>query len=524
MMLMPNIQETESIFVKNAVSSTKACVFLRAEGLKKAFGGQVVLDCVDLELCQGEVVLLRGENGSGKTTLLNILTGNLEPDAGVIHYSADNTPRTYYFPRRWWQKLNPFDHFTPEFVAREGVGRTWQDVRLFGSQSLRNNIAVATPGHPGENPLRAMFTPGISAKMEKKINEDAEALLSQLGLSGREDSSADKISLGQSKRVAIARAVTAGAKILFLDEPLAGLDRQGITDVHALLGNLVHDHDITLVIIEHIFNQKYLQDLVNADWLLVGGRLQRNGAKQKTSNLKNKINQPGSQRPDWFQLLAGDDAEIIDEPLPHGALLTRIRRHDYFKESASPVLEIDGLVVKRGPRVVIGHNEEGCENGFDLTIYGGEICLLQAPNGWGKSTLLETITGIIKQNGGRIILDGLPLNELSVWDRVRRGVIALPANHNIFPALKARESFQLAGFLNNTEQVRFSEQICASLSGGQKQKVALITTSRTEKKRLALFDEPFSMLDSVAVTESIYLLLPKNGEGSLILIPSTVHY
>ena len=90
----------------------QAPVMLRAEGLKKRFGGQVVLDGVDLELRRGEVVLLRGENGSGKTTLLNILTGNLEPDAGTIHYLADDSPRSYHFPRRWWQELNPFDHFT----------------------------------------------------------------------------------------------------------------------------------------------------------------------------------------------------------------------------------------------------------------------------------------------------------------------------------------------------------------------------------------------------------------------------
>src|SRR3712207_1248084 len=109
---------------------------LEAEGLFKAFGGQIVLNRVDLELRQGEVVLLRGENGSGKTTLLNILPGNLEPDVGTIRYYADGTPRSYRFPRRWWQELNPFDHFTPEFVAREGIGRTWQEVRLFGTQSL----------------------------------------------------------------------------------------------------------------------------------------------------------------------------------------------------------------------------------------------------------------------------------------------------------------------------------------------------------------------------------------------------
>src|ERR1051325_538880 len=115
-------------------------VQLRASRLQKAFGGQVILDSVDLDLKQGEVVLLRGENGSGKTTLLNILTGNLEPDSGSVQFLADSTPRDYSFPRAWWQKLNPFDHFTPESVAQEGIGRTWQDVRLFGAQSLHDNL------------------------------------------------------------------------------------------------------------------------------------------------------------------------------------------------------------------------------------------------------------------------------------------------------------------------------------------------------------------------------------------------
>src|SRR5712671_2592080 len=76
-------------------------VVLQARGLHKAFGGHVVLKDVELTLRQGEVVLLRGENGSGKTTLLNILTGNLEPDAGVIDYVVNGTPRSYAFPRRW---------------------------------------------------------------------------------------------------------------------------------------------------------------------------------------------------------------------------------------------------------------------------------------------------------------------------------------------------------------------------------------------------------------------------------------
>src|ERR1039458_9930056 len=142
---------------------------LRALGIRKCFGRNVVLDGVDVELHKGEVVLLVGENGSGKTTLLNILTGNLEPDAGTIQYLADNTPRAYEFPRPWWRDLNPWDHFRPEFVALEGIGRTWQDVRLFATQSVLDNIAVASTVQPGENPLAVLINTRGTRRSEREV-------------------------------------------------------------------------------------------------------------------------------------------------------------------------------------------------------------------------------------------------------------------------------------------------------------------------------------------------------------------
>jgi ABC-type branched-subunit amino acid transport system ATPase component len=320
---------------REALAVSGPPVLLRAEGLKKGFGGHVVLDGLDLELRQGEVVLLRGENGSGKTTLLNVLTGNLEPDAGAIHYLVDGTPLIYRFPRRWWQALNPFDHFAPEFVAREGVGRTWQDIRLFGSQTLRENIAGAALGRFGHNPALALFAPPSRRRREVAVAREADAVLARLGLMGREESSADKISVGQSKRVAIARAVAAGARILFLDEPLAGLDRRGINDVLELLGSLVGEQDITLVIVEHVFNQTHLQGLVTTDWLLAGGTIKRADctAGKDNSAVDFQVTSTDSlaQHPAWFGLVAGEGATVLDEPLPRGALLTRVRRPGVFQ-------------------------------------------------------------------------------------------------------------------------------------------------------------------------------------------------
>src|SRR3990172_6371399 len=130
-------------------------VVLSVRGLRKAFGGQVVLDDISLDLRQGEVILLKGENGSGKTTLLNILTGNLEPDIGNINVSINGSKETFKFPKPWWMELNPFDHFTPERLAWEGVGRLWQDIRLFPTMTTLDNVAIATPRQKGENTLMA---------------------------------------------------------------------------------------------------------------------------------------------------------------------------------------------------------------------------------------------------------------------------------------------------------------------------------------------------------------------------------
>ncbi len=503
-------------FVSKYTESKSAPVLLRAEALCKAFGGQVVLNKVDVEMRQGEVVLLRGENGSGKTTLLNILTGNLDPDAGEIHYLADSNPRVYRFPRSWWQELNPFGHFTPEFVARKSIGRTWQDVRLFGSQSLRDNLAVATPGHSGENPLLALFAPNRVAERESEINQAADTMLARLGLAGREDSSADKISLGQSKRVAIARAVLAGAKILFLDEPLAGLDRQGIDDVLALLQSLVSEQRVTLVIVEHLFNQTYLQGLVTTDWLLENGVITVSVSKPHVH-----ISSSGDDRPAWFSLLAGENTEIIDEQLPRGAMLTRIRRPGFFLKQAEPVLEVKNLVVKREHRVVVGFDGQGNHTGLSFTLYEGERVVLQAPNGWGKSTFLYAASGLLPVHQGVIKLFGIQIENLPPWERLSAGMSVLQSDNTGFKNLTVSESINLAYKFNHIIiplSFDFSlQRKISSLSGGERQILMLATLP---KANFMMYDEPFIALDKNNFIK-YYSNLPINTESTeLILLPT----
>ncbi len=469
---------------------------------------------------------MRGENGSGKTTLLNILTGNLEPDVGIIDYLNRGKRRCYRFPRHWWQELNPLDHFAPEYVARAGLGRTWQDVRLFNSQSLRDNVAVAIPHQTGENPVFALFAHRIVRRRESHIRSEADLLLARLGLTQLRDASGDKVSLGQAKRVAIARAVAAGARILFLDEPLAGLDRQGIKDVLSLLELLVSDYSVTLVMVEHVSNQPHLHGLISTDWLLSEGRVYRNERNENHSVPAVCCDATsaalGPSQPAWLSRLVAGDCEVISEQLARGAILTRIRRPDRCHGSPQPALEVRGLVVNRGSRIVVGLDEHGKSSGFDLTLNTGETCILQAPNGWGKSTLLAAIAGLIPCETGTILLGSASLDRLPVWDRVDRGLRFLPSGGSVFSSLRVRDAMKLAAASSiSAETCSLSYRLCGSLSGGERQSIGLKGMLAPSKSPFVLMlDEPFSALDDINMQRIIEGLSAASLRSTLIVVPT----
>lgn len=488
-------------------------VVLRTHGLRKAFGGHRVLDEASLELRRGEVVLLRGDNGSGKTTLLNMLTGSLEPDAGTIEVFADNVVERFSFPRPWWARLNPFDHFSPERMAQECVARTWQEIRLFGTLDLCANLAVAIPGQAGENPALALLRRPKMHGQEQVNRESARVALAELGLGGREESSADMVSLGQAKRVAIARAVLGGAKILFLDEPLAGLDREGIGQVLKLLEALARDDQITLVIVEHVFHIPRLLEMVNTVWTLAAGKLR----VEDPARVREEFRHPGRDELRlWLTQLAGPGGTIVDRPLDGGATLTTVVPSGPTGKS---VLEVEGLVVHRGSRPVVGRNAGENGPGLSFVLHEGELGFLQAPNGWGKTTLLEAIAGLVPVTAGTVRLFGHPVLSLPPWERARRGLSSLQARNHTFPSLTVQETLRLA----NVHPVpptleHFRSRQTSALSGGERQRLALACAIKPNSPGLTLLDEPFGMLDQPGIHEAQQGITPNMG-ACLLAMP-----
>jgi ABC-type branched-subunit amino acid transport system ATPase component len=495
-------------------------VLLSATGIRKAFGGHLILDNVSLNLHAGEVVVLRGNNGSGKTTLLNILTGNIEPDSGMIQLFTNGTNETFVFPKRWWQNLIPFDHFTPERIARKSVGRTWQDIRLFQTQSLRDNIAVAVPNQLGENPLWSIFRRSAVLKQEKDVLSLSKALIADLGLDGRESSSGDRVSLGQSKRVAIGRSIRAGARILFLDEPLAGLDAAGTAEILDLLRKIASKGGVTLVLVEHVLNLPHILNLATTLWTLSDKKVVVESADKSKAEIRTTATKDISRHVLGLNGLVADN-NVSRQELLGGAILAHFRSQSV--EPSDAVLEVKDLVVYRGKRLVIGkRSADGETQGLTFSLYKGDIAVLQAPNGWGKTTLLEAIAGLTPISRGSIRLLGKPINKLLPWERVAIGLALLQARNNAFSELTVEEVLRLSNIAHPPPEVtHLLARRMSDLSGGERQKVS-IACALAQPSVVLMLDEPFSALDTTGLSKFWEAIKAKQSVASLVALPSAV--
>lgn len=491
-------------------------VVLSARGLHKSFGGNIVLDGIDLELYQGEVVLLRGANGSGKTTLLNIISGALEPDFGSITLNTNGKMLSVRFPSPWLQRLLPEGPFSVESFAAAGVGRCWQDVRLFSSLTLSDNIAVATPGHIGENPLSVLLRPRASRRVEAQAVEVAQKALLRQGLGGRESSSADRVSLGQAKRVALEQRVRAGARVLLLDEPLAGLDEAGIAEVLATLRRLVDEDQVTLVLVEHVLNIPKISSLANTVWTIENGQLQtQENCETDPLSIEKKLH--SEDLTSWLMSVAGSSRQLLHQELPHGASLLKAVPLEYPRDAHT--IEVREVVAQRGRRVVLGQlGPNSDSSGISFTLRQGELALLLAPNGWGKTTLLEVIAGSLRPTAGSICLNGQDLKGIPEWRRRHLGISLLQSRAHYFTGLSVRESLKISDVTERCMDISalLSKRV-SELSGGERQKLAICCALGKQGFSVALLDEPFSALDGDSVMALKQQLVRKLEECAVLL-------
>jgi branched-chain amino acid transport system permease protein len=206
---------------------------LEVRQISKSFGGVRAVRDLTLQLREGEITALVGPNGAGKSTVFNLVTGELRPDSGsVILNGRDITG---------WQ---------PNRVARAGMVRSFQDLRVFSSLTPIENVMMAGLHHPGENPI-ALYTRFVSVvRRDRQIATEAADWLDFVGVDPLSRVSISALSFAQQKQVAFARALATGAKILLLDEPLSGIEGRAADDMIALIERM-RSLGHTICIVEH---------------------------------------------------------------------------------------------------------------------------------------------------------------------------------------------------------------------------------------------------------------------------------
>jgi ABC-type branched-subunit amino acid transport system ATPase component len=206
---------------------------LETRAVSKHFGGIRALQNLSLSLPEGTITGLIGPNGAGKTTLFNVITGFLQPDTGSVHYRG-----------REITELPPYR------VARLGIARSFQDLRLFQRMTVLDNVLVARPGQVGERLARAIFGGGGLGRDEALHLEAALGALDFVQLLGKLDELAENLSFAEQKLLALARLLATEADLILLDEPTSGL---APTTVGAMLGLIrqLPARGRTVCIIEH---------------------------------------------------------------------------------------------------------------------------------------------------------------------------------------------------------------------------------------------------------------------------------
>ncbi|HEX5467061.1 MAG TPA: ABC transporter ATP-binding protein [Candidatus Limnocylindrales bacterium] len=288
-----------------AAATTDGLV-LEAKGVSKRFGGLVAVNGVDFDIPSGSIVSLIGPNGAGKTTFFNVIAGLAEPSAGSVSFLGRRMiargERSWAEPIVWvlpsvillvlgwlaeqigldivfdvtvplalvvlivmlllaiarpvWyersiNRLGIFKSARPNDMVAAGIGRTFQNIRLFGSMSALDNVMVGMHTRLHANLLDAALRLGSQRAEESAAHQKAQRWLAFVGLKGLENEVAHNLSYGDQRRLEIARALASDPKLLLLDEPTAGMNPSETVQMTSLFGRIRSELSLTILLIEH---------------------------------------------------------------------------------------------------------------------------------------------------------------------------------------------------------------------------------------------------------------------------------
>ena len=257
---------------------------LRIEDVTMQFGGVVAVNNLSMEINEGEIVSLIGPNGAGKTTVFNAVTGVYPPTNGQVLFHGEpiacNHPhgkmRKLYAGENLGKYTKVVEH-TPDFIAKKGIARTFQNIRLFKTMTVFENVLVAKHMRRRSNLFTATFM--LNRKEEKKMRQECLELLEILGLSDVKDEVAANLPYGKQRHLEIARALATEPT---LDEPAAGMNPQETNELTAFIKDIRDKFHLTVFVIEHHMN--LVMDISDRIYVIDFGKLIASGKPEDVQN------------------------------------------------------------------------------------------------------------------------------------------------------------------------------------------------------------------------------------------------
>ncbi len=247
---------------------------LEVKDLTKNFGGLTAVSDVDISIKENELIGLIGPNGAGKTTLFNLLTGVYEPSEGSISLNVDG-------------KTHELSGKKTHEIGALGVGRTFQNIRLFKELSVLDNVLIAMHGNRDERLFDTFFRTPRYYQSEADMRDRAMDLLEVFNLHNVSTNKASNLPYGDQRKLEIVRALATEPKLLFLDEPAAGMNASESKDLTRLIYQIHDNYDTSIVLIEHDMN--VIMNISERIYVLEYGRKIAEGTPKEIQQNKHVI-------------------------------------------------------------------------------------------------------------------------------------------------------------------------------------------------------------------------------------------
>lgn len=238
---------------------------LEIENLSKFFKGLRAVYNYHLNLRQGEILGVIGPNGAGKSTLFNLITGYIPPSDGKIRFLGQDITK-----------------YPPDKIAKLGIGRTFQSVRLFSSMTLMENVITAQQLRDADNLFTTLGSLPSFRKREQRLTSKSMELMLLFNLEDRPNQLSSALPYGDQRKLEIVRALALGPKLLLLDEPVAGMSLQESLDVLQLIRRIRDEYHLTIIVVEH--NMPIIMQLCDRIQVLNNGEIIAEGTPAEVRN------------------------------------------------------------------------------------------------------------------------------------------------------------------------------------------------------------------------------------------------